>query len=213
MASIILFVVSWARGGASGAGHAHPRCVPQLAVKAQALADQLADIERRAMSASEAWDAVATDFLAPDLADAVTQRLGLLSNVGAVRVGGYPGGRRALFVLTHPDLVDSVVPSEHATLFRVHADLGRSPPLPNVLVNVGVQLASVGDVLVEDSDTAFIVVAAGSAKVVKRLLPKGLLAPGGGAVTIDEVVDGGAGIRGEPVEVEVQRVDTRAQNR
>mmetsp|Transcript_23475 Transcript_23475/g.58589 ORF Transcript_23475/g.58589 Transcript_23475/m.58589 type:complete len:248 (-) Transcript_23475:87-830(-) len=169
---------------------------------------QLANLERRATAAAASWDTVATAFLDAPLADAACARLGALADCAAVRVGGFPGARRAMFVLTHPELVTSVVASEHVTLFRVSADFASSDPLANCIVNIGVGLESVGDVLLEGDDTAYIVVAASSAKTFKRLLPKGLKGGKGGAVTIDEH-DGA--VEGVLQELEVQRLDKRAQ--
>jgi RNA-binding protein YlmH len=175
---------------------------------------QIDDLEARASSASESWAVDVTDFLSPELADAVEARFDGRGDVAAVRVGGVPGARRSRFVLTNPDLVASVDTSEHATLLRVCADFDGSDALANVLVNIGVELKSVGDVRIEDGETAYLVVAPESAKVVKRLLPKRLSGGRGGAVTIrphDVSTDGE--VEGELQELEVQRLDKRARNR
>lgn len=169
---------------------------------------QLAEVEQKAVETAQAWETVATPFFEPALADAVEARLGSLADVAAVRVGGYEGAQRALFVLTNPDLVDAVVPADHVTLFQAHADFVNSQPLANILNNIGVEPASIGDVLIDGEDTAYLVVAAGVAKQVKRLLPKGLRVGIGGAVTVTELSEGSA-VEGELQPMDVKRLDKR----
>lgn len=206
------------QGSRRCAAHATPgqgsrRCAASaLAAKGAKNADhakELAAIEAKALSAAASWESVATGFLEPALADAVEARIGELADAAAVRVGGYPGAARALFVLTNPELAATVEPSEYATVYKAEADFHNSGPLANILAKIGVEPASIGDVLVEDEETAYVVVAADAAKQVKRLLPKELRIGSGGAVKV-EVHDGGD-VQGELQGLDVQRLDKRAQ--
>lgn len=216
---LVVFVASWTLSPHApqiqvAAGQGFRRCASALAAKGSRGADlsaAVAEIEKRAVSAAEAWDSVATAFLDPALADAVEARIGTLADVAAVRVGGRPDAKRARFVLTNPELASTVVPTDYATLYKAEADFHNSGPLANILAKIGVEPALIGDVLIDGEDTAYLVVAADAAKQVKRLLPKELRIGSGGAVKV-EVHDGEA-VEGELQPLDVQRLDKRLHPR
>lgn len=172
---------------------------------------RLDNIEQAAIAAAEAWDTYVTDFLPADLLTAAAARLDGL-DVGVARAGGRPEAARARLVCTNPELLDVGGPgttaAEHAVVLRVTADFGSADPLPNVLDNIGVNMDSVGDLLISaDRRTAFVTVAPNVVKTVQRLLPKSLP---GNPVEVEPIEPGDeAAIDGVLQDVELQRLDKR----
>lgn len=176
----------------------------------QAVKGQIVDLERRALAAAEAWDTDVTEFLDEDVVEAVEERCRKLADVACVRIGGYPGARRARLALTRGELIEAsgkeeLEHGEHAVLLFVSADLGSSDPLPNVLDNIGITFDQVGDVRV-DGDSAYMVLAPDAAKKAQRLLRRALA-----TVTITDVIAPGTVIEGDLQELVVQRLDRRSK--
>ena len=169
----------------------------------------LDEIEQKGLSAAEAWDTYSTDFLAPDMLAAAVSRLDARGDLTFTTAGGHDDASRARLVVTNPEMMDVGGPGSTAAdavlLLRVCADFDQADPMPNVLDNIGVSLASVGDVLI-DGDEAFLVISPEVAKQVQRLLPKALP-----ACRTVEALEAGAAVSGQLQEMEVRRLDTRVK--
>ncbi len=160
-----------------------------------ALYSILSDIETLASSAADTWSIEATPFMEPDVASKVEGQFEERADVIAYRlVGGRripteseddkisPGeGRRSRFVLMHPDLGLDIASAdaEYCTVLRVtNVNVAASNTFPNALASIGVHLDNVGDIVVEDSSTVYLVVDPNVAKQCLRLLSKELVGAG-----------------------------------
>lgn len=176
----------------------------------QASRELLADVERRALAAADAWATDATSFLDGEAADAIEAELAPRADVSARRLGGYAGAHRSLFVLTHPELADAVDAAAHVALYRIDAGPGVAEALVPALAAIGLGLDQLGDIRLNADGAAYVAVSAGSAKQLERLLPKELRAASGDAVSI-QAVDAAALEPGKLVAFELHRLDKRAQ--
>ena len=155
----------------------------------------LSDIETLAASAADTWSVEATPFLEPDVAAKVEEQFEERADVIAYRVVGgrriptesedgtiSPGeGRRSRFVLMHPDLgLDiATAEAEYCTVICVsNVNVAASNTFPNALASIGVHLDNVGDIVVEDSSTVYLVVDPNVAKQCLRLMSKELVGVG-----------------------------------
>ncbi|KAL9180774.1 hypothetical protein ACHAXT_011227 [Thalassiosira profunda] len=154
----------------------------------------MADIEAQAATAADTWSIEATPFLAPDVAAQVEEKFRERGDVVAFRVVGgrrVPSetpedlssgeGIRSRFVLMHPDLgLDiATAESEYCTVIRAdNVNIAASNTFPNALASIGVHLDNVGDIVIEDSSTAYLVVDPNVAKQCLRLLSKELVGVG-----------------------------------
>lgn len=151
------------------------------------------DIESQASTAAETWSVEATNFLEPDVASKVEERFQDRADILAFRVVGgrrlaascddisNGEGRRSRFVFTHPDLgMDAATAeAEYCTVILVeNVNLRASSSIPNALAGIGVDLDQVGDIVVTDEDTAYLVVDPAVAKQCVRLLSKELVGVG-----------------------------------
>ncbi|KAL7546181.1 hypothetical protein ACHAWF_009521 [Thalassiosira exigua] len=159
-----------------------------------AVTPTLADAESKASTAAETWTVEATPFMEPDLAEQIEEHFEDRADVVAFRVVGgrrmpvvsmedvSPGeGRRSRFVFMHPDLGLDVgtAESEYCTVIRVeNVNMAASNTFPNALASIGVHLENVGDIVVEDSSTAYLVVDPGVSRQCLRLLSKELVGVG-----------------------------------
>ena len=170
------------------------------------------DIESKALAAAEAWDTHVTSFLSTKDATAVEDRLQNRADVSCIRVGGRGSlSSRARFVFTNPELgYDSVsAEAEHCAVVLVKNAKTNSDPWPNILTRIGVDLNSVGDVVVVEGMECYIAVSPAVSKQCVRLLPKEIM----GAGVLVSLLDAGTPIPedGELQEMEVQRLDKRQQ--
>lgn len=170
------------------------RCGPKrcgtAAIHAMAAADIVDDLERKAVSASEAWDTAVTAFMDAEVVDAAEQRLNG-QDVGLVKIGGYAGASRQRLVFTNPELLDSLdesdLASEHAVLLRIAVAFDKKGNqfgaggklLPNLLDNIGVDFDQLGDVTFDEGKAgeggvAHVVCDPSVQKTIERLLPKAL---------------------------------------
>lgn len=160
-----------------------PRYTRALSVRAAADPSALAALDQQGLAASEAWDTKITDFLEPDLVAAAERLFEDRADVGFIKVGGYTAAARARFVLTNPELVDSIDVSELAVLLRAKASFDKSGNrfgkggqlIPNLLLGIGVEFSQVGDVRYdEDNSAAYIVCDPSVRQTIERKLPKTL---------------------------------------
>jgi len=151
-------------------------------------------IESIAATAAHSWTVESTPFMEPDLAVKVEEKFRERADVIAFRVAGgrrllpaessdaSPGeGRRSRFVVMHPDLGLDIgtAESESCSVIRVdNVDVAASTTFPNALAMIGVDLDNVGDIVVEDSGTVYLVVDPNVAKQCLRLLSKELVGVG-----------------------------------
>lgn len=155
----------------------------------------LADVESKAAVAVETWSVETTPFLEPELAAKIEEKFQDRGDVIAYRLLGgrrrpiesegkgvsSGEGMRSRFVLMHPDLgLDiATAEAEYCTVIRVeNVNIGASNTFPNALASIGVHLEDVGDIVIEDSSTAYLVVDPNVAKQCMRLLSKELVGAG-----------------------------------
>lgn len=156
----------------------------------------LADVESQAAVAADTWSIEATPFMEPDLAAQIEERFQDRADIIAYRVVGgrripveslddkgmsAGEGRRSRFVLMHPDLgLDiATAEAEYCTVIRVdNVNVAGSNSFPNALASIGVHLENVGDIVVEDSSTVYLVVDPNVEKQCLRLLSKELVGAG-----------------------------------
>mmetsp|Transcript_2535 Transcript_2535/g.3881 ORF Transcript_2535/g.3881 Transcript_2535/m.3881 type:complete len:262 (-) Transcript_2535:54-839(-) len=155
----------------------------------------MANIESQAAIAADTWSVESTPFMEPDVAVKVEEQFQGRGDVIAFRVAGgrrllpeggstdvSPGeGRRSRFVIMHPDLgLDiATAESEYCSVIRVdNVDVAGSNTFPNALASIGVHLENVGDIVVEDSSTVYLVVDPSVEKQCLRLLSKELVGVG-----------------------------------
>jgi RNA-binding protein YlmH len=158
------------------------------------------DVEAQAMAAAESWSVEATAFLEPDVASQVETQFKNRGDILAFRVFGgrrlapsgqnvSPGeGRRSRFVFVHPDLGldEASAEAEYCTvIFVENVNLRASNTLPNALASIGVDLDQVGDIVVTDEETVYMVVDPSVAKPCMRLLSKELVGVGISLSVID----------------------------
>lgn len=164
----------------------HPSFVPLYSI--------MTDIESQAAIAADTWSIESTSFMEPDVAAKVEELFQNRADVIAFRVAGgrrllpvdssnvSPGeGRRSRFVIMHPDLgLDlGTAESEYCNVIRVdNVNVAASNTFPNALASIGVHLDNVGDIVVEDSSTVYLVVDPNVAKQCLRLLSKELVGAG-----------------------------------
>ena len=93
----------------------------------------LTALEQRAVGASESWETVVTEFLTPDLVEAAEELFDGRADIGFVKIGTTrsSSASRARFVLTNPELVDSLgsvadLAAEYCVLLRVSAAFDKS---------------------------------------------------------------------------------------
>lgn len=160
----------------------------------QLYSTMMADIETQASIAADTWGIEASPFMEPDIASKIEEQFLDRGDVSAFRVVGgrrlspsdddniSPGeGRRSRFVITHPDLgLDSgTAESDYCTVIRVeNVNIGASNTFPNALASIGVDLDNVGDIVLVDSSTVYLVVDPNVAKQCLRLLSKELVGVG-----------------------------------
>jgi len=172
------------------------------------------DIESQAVAAAEAWSVEVTAFLDEKEASLVADRLEGRADIACIRVGGRSGSVRSRFVLTNPDLgIDSAsAEAEHCVvLCAENVDLGRCDPWPNMLVSIGVDLSKVGDVVVMNGSTTYLVVDPEIQKTCSRLLPKQLVGTG---ITVTALMPGeSVPDGGDLQDMELQRLDKRSQKK
>jgi len=179
------------------------------------LKDFCAEQEARAIAATESWIVDATGFLEPDQSLALTKVLGDRADVDFLVVGK----RRQRCVFCNPDLGYDAVTADADYVSYLKIDnvaLSQCDPWPNILTKIGLNLESVGDVvLVENESTVYLAVDPESEKICSRLLPKEL--PGTGVtvskLTKEELDTEMATVSDEIIveDMEVQRVDKRKQ--
>ena len=90
-------------------------------------------------------------------------------------------GRRSRFVIMHPDLgLDmETAEEEYCSVVRVdNVNVVGSNTFPNALALIGVDLDDVGDIVVEDGSTVYLVVDPKVEKQCSRLLSKELVGAG-----------------------------------
>lgn len=147
----------------------------------------LDSIEREAQESSENWDFSITPFLNTADANLLQNRLSNRGDIQHIQIGacGSSNPTRTRFVMTHPDLEFDATESEaqYCSLLRIEnmnaADISsdrsssRSKLWPRMLMNIGIDLQNVGDVIVDEIDsTVFMVVVPKVARQIIRLLPK-----------------------------------------
>lgn len=199
----IIFVAPAAAFQSSLSQHGSVLCQRFSSTRQQALAPLynfnekalMTHIESQAATAADTWSIEATPFMEPDLANKVEEQFQDRGDITAFRVVGGrrltlepsndkvgPGqGRRSRFVLMHPDLgLDlATAESEYCTVLRVeNVNVGSSNSFPNALASIGIDLDNVGDIVVEDSSTVYLVVDPNVAKQCMRLLSKELMGAG-----------------------------------
>jgi len=156
----------------------------------------MADIESKASIAADTWGIEATPFYEPDIANKIEQQFADRGDVSVFRVVGgrrlspsddngdkiLPGeGRRSRFIITHSELgLDSgTAESEYSTVIRAeNVNIASSNSFPNALASIGIDLDNVGDIVVVDSSTAYLVVDPNVEKQCLRLLSKELVGVG-----------------------------------
>lgn len=185
----------------------------------KSLKEFCAEQEARAVAAVESWVVDATGFLEPEQSSALMECLGGRADVDCLSVGSFSEkARRMRCVFANPDLGydASTADSDYVAYLKIdNVSLGQCDPWPNVLTKIGVDLESVGDVLlVENESLVYLAVDPESEKTCSRLLPKEL--PGTGVTVAklsrEEMDADLAGVDGMVVDdMEVQRVDKRKQ--
>lgn len=163
----------------------------------------MADIEAQASIAADTWGIEATPFLEPSIATKIEEQFADRADVTAFRVVGgrrlSPSlddealddedngnisrgeGKRSRFIITHPDLGLDIgtAESDFSSVIRVeNVNIVASNTFPNALASIGVDLDNVGDIVVVDSSTVYLVVDPNSAKQCLRLLSKELVGVG-----------------------------------
>ena len=158
----------------------------------------MADIEAQASLAADTWGIEVTPFLEPSIATKIEEQFADRADVTAFRVLGgrrlSPSlddedngniskgeGKRSRFIITHPDLSLDIgtAESDYCTVIRVeNVNIVASNTFPNALASIGVDLDNVGDIVVVDSSTVYLVVDPNSAKQCLRLLSKELVGVG-----------------------------------
>ena len=153
----------------------------------------LENVEELASTAAETWSVESTMFLEPDVALQVEQQFQDRADVLAFRIFGgrrlAPSsddisngeGRRSKFVFIHPDLVldAATAEAEYCTVILVeNVNLKASNTIPNALAGIGIDLDQVGDIVVSDDSTVYLVVEPAVAKQCIRLLSKELVGVG-----------------------------------
>jgi len=177
----------------------------------------LDEIESLGHRTSENWDRAATSFLNKHDSTLVKDRLEGLADIKFVQIGGmFPEATRTRFVMTNPDLeLDSKeVEAELCVVLRIDIENSNMPrggtgsnAWPSLLMRIGVDLHSVGDVIVEDN-AVYLIVAPEVVKQCKRLLPKELTGVG---ITISELEYGEyIPYDGEIQDMELGKLDKRA---
>jgi len=151
------------------------------------------EIEGQALTAAETWSVEATAFLEPDVATKVDRLFQDRGDVSAFQVLGgrriaaasddisNGEGRRSRFVFMHPDLFldAATAEAEYCTVILVeNVNLKASNSIPNALAGIGVDLDNVGDIVITDDSTVYLVVDPTVAKQVLRLLSKELVGVG-----------------------------------
>eukprot|EP00571_Detonula_confervacea_P003908 CAMPEP_0172325222 /NCGR_PEP_ID=MMETSP1058-20130122/53439_1 /TAXON_ID=83371 /ORGANISM="Detonula confervacea, Strain CCMP 353" /LENGTH=257 /DNA_ID=CAMNT_0013041703 /DNA_START=162 /DNA_END=935 /DNA_ORIENTATION=+ len=185
------------------------------------------DIESLATKAADTWGIESTLFMEPDIASQIEEQFQDRGDVIAFRVVGgrrrslpvgsddaSPGeGRRSRFVLMHPDLgLDlATAESEYCTVIRVdNVNVAGSNTFPNALASIGVHLENVGDIVVEDSSTVYLVVDPTVAKQCLRLLSKELM---GAGINLSVCEDNEFMPDGEMQEMKLSRILERQMER
>ncbi len=202
-------------------GNRARQCTETVAAKKKnwddeaSLKDFCAEQEARAIAATESWIVDATGFLEPIQSSALTKVLGDRADVDCLVVGE----RRQRCVFCNPDLgYDAVTAdSDYVAYLKIdNVALSQCDPWPNILTKIGLDLDSVGDVvLVENESTVYLAVDPETEKTCSRLLPKEL--PGMGVtvskLTKEELDAELATVSDERLveDMEVQRVDKRKQ--
>ena len=155
----------------------------------------MADIEAQASLAADTWGIEVTPFLEPSIATKIEEQFADRADVTAFRVVGgrrlSPSedngniskgeGKRSRFIIIHPDLGLDIgtAESDYCTVIRVeNVNIVASNTFPNALASIGVDLDNVGDIVVVDSSTVYLVVDPNSAKQCLRLLSKELVGVG-----------------------------------
>ena len=98
-------------------------------------------------------------------------------------------GRRSRFVFMHPDLgLDAATAeAQYCTVILVeNVNLKASNAFPNALAGIGIDLENVGDIVVVDDSTVYLVVDPVVAKQCLRLLSKELVGVGISLSVVDE---------------------------
>ncbi|KAL3798767.1 hypothetical protein ACHAWO_012011 [Cyclotella atomus] len=184
------------------------------------------DVEAQAIAAAESWSVEATTFLEPDVASQVETKFEDRGDVLAFRVFGgrrlapssgqniSPGeGRRSRFVFMHPDLgLDAAsAEAEYCTVILVeNVNLRASNTIPNALAAIGVDLDQIGDIVVTDEETVYMVVDPSVAKQCIRLLSKELVGVG---ISLSVVDDHEFMPHGETQEMKLSRILERKMDR
>eukprot|EP00521_Asterionellopsis_glacialis_P012399 CAMPEP_0195293408 /NCGR_PEP_ID=MMETSP0707-20130614/12366_1 /TAXON_ID=33640 /ORGANISM="Asterionellopsis glacialis, Strain CCMP134" /LENGTH=265 /DNA_ID=CAMNT_0040354109 /DNA_START=40 /DNA_END=837 /DNA_ORIENTATION=+ len=147
------------------------------------------ELESQGEEAAENWDVAVTPFLSSEDATQLQNRLDKRADVGYVRIGSdftteeSSLSSRTRFVMSNPDigLDASTASKEYCATLRIDnvesAVLRGTSPWPHVLTRIGVDIESVGDVVVVTdggSMTAYLVVVPEVARQCTRLLPKEL---------------------------------------
>jgi hypothetical protein len=167
-------------------------------------------VESRALAASEAWDMYATPFLTNAESTMVQERLSGRADVAYFQFGGRSEPARARFVFTNPELgMDAATMAiDYCTVLCVKNAKSGQIPWPNLLAKIGVDLDSVGDVVVADQ-FIYLAVTPEVAKQCTRLLPKEVVGAGVTVVALEP---------GEPMpddgelqDMDLKRLDKRAQ--
>jgi len=173
------------------------RCIHSTKTTSLCSTAMMADIESKASIAADTWGIEATPFYEPDIANKIEQQFADRGDVSVFRVVGgrrlspstndngdkiLPGeGRRSRFVITHSELgLDSgTAESEYSTVIRAeNVNIASSNSFPNALASIGIDLDNVGDIVVVDSSTAYLVVDPNVEKQCLRLLSKELVGVG-----------------------------------
>ena len=189
----------------------------------KALQEFCSEQEARAITATESWIVDATGFLEPPQSSALLDKLEGRADVTCLSVGCFRESncRRCRCVYANPDLGydASTADADYVRYLKVdNVALGQCDPWPNILVAIGLDLDTVGDIfVVEDESTVYLAVDPESEKPCTRLLPKELPGTGVTVTTLSkEAMDAEMATIGDEngvvvEEMEVQRVDKRNQ--
>lgn len=163
----------------------------------------LDEIESLAEQASESWSIAVSQFVNEADADAIEERIGNRADIGCFRIGGsllresHINGNddddvskvssRVRFVMTHPDVLPGLefeqTEAEYCTILCIDqiqsAMMPKRPPRsnfwPHLFLQIGVDTAEVGNVMVNDeTDQAYVVVSPKVVRQCRRILPKEL---------------------------------------
>ena len=173
------------------------RCIHSTTTTSLCSTAMMEDIESKASIAADTWGIETTAFMEPDIANKIEEQFADRGDVTVFRVVGgrrlspstdgngdkiLPGeGRRSRFVITHSELgLDSgTAESEYSTVIRAeNVNIASSNSFPNALASIGIDLDNVGDIVVVDSSTAYLVVDPNVEKQCLRLLSKELVGVG-----------------------------------